>query len=88
MYQAGTQYILGIRPELRGLKIDPCIPADWESFRMERWFRGALYDIEVMNPYHRCKGIQHLRVDGVEVDSNLVPVFEEGTKHQVRAILG
>jgi cellobiose phosphorylase len=88
MYQAGTQYILGIRPELRGLKIDPCIPADWESFSMERWFRGTLYEIEVTNPYHRCKGIKHLRVDGIETDGNLVPVFEVGTKHQVRAILG
>ncbi len=87
MYQAGTQYILGIRPELNGLRIDPCIPANWESFRMRRWFRAAWYDIEVSNPDHRCKRIKRLWVDGVELEGNVAPIFKDGNSHQVRAIL-
>ncbi len=31
-YQAGIQYILGVRPEYEGLRIDPCIPSEWKSF--------------------------------------------------------
>ena len=33
MYQAGTQYILGVRPTYTGLLIDPCIPHDWHGLQ-------------------------------------------------------
>ena len=29
-YVAITQWILGIRPEFDGLRLDPCIPPEWE----------------------------------------------------------
>ncbi len=31
-FVALTQWILGIRPDHDGLRIDPCLPADWEGF--------------------------------------------------------
>lgn len=42
-----TQYILGIRPELTGLRVEPIIPKDWEGFQVVRDFRGVRYDISV-----------------------------------------
>jgi cellobiose phosphorylase len=32
-YQAGTQYILGVRAEYNGLRVDPCIPSAWGGFK-------------------------------------------------------
>lgn len=32
MYQSATKYILGIRPEHDGLRIDPCVPDSWKKF--------------------------------------------------------
>jgi len=32
-YFSATQYILGIRPEMDGLRIDPCIPHGWQGFK-------------------------------------------------------
>ena len=46
-FVAITQWILGIRPEHDGLRIDPCLPSDWDGFRAVRRFRGATYDITV-----------------------------------------
>ncbi len=46
-YVAITQWILGIRPEHDGLRVDPCVPSDWDGFRVVRRFRGATYDITV-----------------------------------------
>ena len=34
-YQAGTQYILGVRPTYDGLMIDPCIPHAWDGFQCD-----------------------------------------------------
>jgi cellobiose phosphorylase len=87
-YQAGTQYILGIRPTYEGLEIDPCIPGEWGSFRVTRAFRNAVYEIEVKNPDHVCKGVRSVAVDGSEIGANVVPVFDDGRTHRVEVIMG
>ena len=43
-----SQWILGIRPEHDGLRVEPVIPAAWAGFRATRRFRGTTYDIEVV----------------------------------------
>jgi cellobiose phosphorylase len=78
-----SQYILGIQPDYNGLKIDPCIPKDWKGFKVTRKFRGANYDIEILNPNGVCKGVAKIIVDGKIIESNLLPVFEAGTTHTV-----
>lgn len=86
-YQAGTQYILGVRAGYAGLEVDPCIPKAWDGFSMKRRFRGAEYEIVVTNPEHVSKGVQKLVVDGKAIDGNVVPVFDGGT-HRVEVVLG
>jgi cellobiose phosphorylase len=86
-YQAGTQYILGIRPAYDGLVVDPCIPRAWDGFGVRREFRGATYHITVENPQHICKGVKSAAVDGQAIEGNTVPIFEGGT-HQVLVVMG
>lgn len=86
-YVAGTQWILGVRPEVDGLRIDPCIPANWPSFTVQRKFRGGSYDIRVSNPNNVCKGVKEMRVDGELIAGNKAPIFTSG-KHIVEIILG
>ncbi len=87
-YQAGTQYLLGIRPDYAGLRIDPCIPAEWDGFKAVRRFRGADYEIAVRNPAHVGRGVAELIIDGTPHRGNLIPAFGDGLRHQVVAILG
>ncbi len=68
-YFSATQAILGIRPELEGLRIDPRLPSAWPGFRATRRFRGCEYRIEV-----RRTGRRRMLVDGAEIDGSLVPV--------------
>jgi len=87
-YQAGTQYILGIRPTYAGLEIDPCIPTDWDGFRAHRVFRGTTYEIEVQNPNHVSKGVVTMIVDGQPIAGTIVLVHEDGGTHTVKVTLG
>jgi len=73
MYLAATQYILGLRPTLSGLRIRPCVPAAWTGYRVRRRWRGAVHEIEVRNPDGRQCGLRELRVGGKEVDGDVVP---------------
>jgi cellobiose phosphorylase len=88
MYQAGTMYILGIRPDYNGLVIDPCIPKKWDGFKVTRKYKNAVYNIEVKNPEHISKGVYRIKVDGREINGNIVPVFEDGKNHSIEAVIG
>jgi cellobiose phosphorylase len=87
-YQAGTQWIIGIRVEYDGLRIDPCIPSSWDGFSAVRKFRGSTIRIKVHNPEHVCKGVAKMAIDGKQVEGNLVPVSILGNNHDVEVWLG
>jgi cellobiose phosphorylase len=87
-YQAGTKYILGIRPTYTGLEIAPCIPPDWDGFTARRQFRGATYEITVTNPEHVSKGVREMCVDGQRVEETVVPIFGDGKVHTVEVVMG
>lgn len=86
-YVAGTQWILGIRPEFDGLIIDPCIPNAWPEFKVRRQFRGAIYDIHVRNPDGVSKGVASMHIDGELVDGNKAPIFSRG-EYKVEVTMG
>ncbi len=87
-YVAITQYILGIRPDYDGLVINPCIPAEWEGFKVRRLFRGSLFGIEVSNPNHVSKGIREIRVNGKKNESNKISIQKNIKEYNVEIIMG
>ncbi len=86
-YFSATQYILGIRPELDGLRIDPCIPSTWPGFTATRRFRGRTVQIEVKNPHGVCRGVRSLTLNGEILPGNLVPADKLGEENRVEVIL-
>ncbi|MGE5439936.1 MAG: GH36-type glycosyl hydrolase domain-containing protein, partial [Bacteroidota bacterium] len=86
-YTAVTKYILGIRPSYYGLVIDPCIPKDWTGFEVKRKWRGALYNIKVLNPDGVEKGVKCISVNGEPVEGP-VPVQAPGTENEVEVTMG
>jgi len=88
MWKVCLDWILGVRAELRGLLIDPCIPAEWDGYKVIRRFRWATYEIEVTNPDHVSMGVAEIEVDGRKWDSHLLPVFGDGKTHKVSVRMG
>lgn len=81
-------YILGIRPTYHGLELDPCLPKDWEAISARRWFRGAVYEVEIDKPKGISKGIKRITVDDKEIDTNIVFPHSDGEIHRVRIEMG
>ena len=79
---------MALRPTLTGLMIDPCIPHQWDGYTVRRIYRNANYVIQVENPHHWSKGVGRITVDGVEIDGNILPIFDDGKTHQVVVTLG
>jgi len=87
-FVAITQYILGIKPDFDGLKIEPSIPRDWDGYTVIRQYRGDTYRIKVKNPNHVSCGVARITVDNQEIFGNILPVFGDGKVHEVEVILG
>ena len=73
-----TQWILGIRPEHEGLRIDPCLPSSCDGFRAVRRYRGATYRIAIHKPVGITGRVRSLLVDGESVDGTLVTPLPAG----------
>ena len=85
-YYAISQWILGIRTTLEGLKIAPVIPRSWPGFKATRIFRGVTYSIAI----ERGGEGNHiaLTVDGLPIEGDIVPIPTDGRKEvEVRGIL-
>ena len=82
-----SQYILGIRPDFDGLKIDPCIPTEWEGFHVRRLYRESVLDITVENRAGVSRGVKQIIVDGEKIEGNTLPLLSSG-EHTVRVVMG
>jgi cellobiose phosphorylase len=74
---AVTQYLLGVRPEYEGLRVQPCLGPDIPQFTVTRQCRGATYRISVRNG----GGTQiRLTVGGQPIEGTVIPYAPVGTE--------
>ncbi|MDD3214282.1 MAG: glycosyl transferase, partial [Eubacteriales bacterium] len=76
-FYAVSQAILGIKPCLNGLTIDPCLPSGLSDVRIHRVFRGNTYEIEIRNLSGGEKGTAEVSVDGEPIKGNTIPATLE-----------
>ncbi len=86
-FVAASQHILGIRPGFEGLIVDPCIPKQWKEVSITRKFRNAVYSIKVANISGKGKGVSEMKVDGISVKGNVLPIFNDNKIHNVEVKL-
>jgi cellobiose phosphorylase len=76
-YIAITQEILGIRPGLDGLQVNPVIPATWPGFEATRIYRGVTYAVQVQRA---SPGEEPgVYVDGRQIFGVTIPLPPAGT---------
>ena len=76
-YVAITQAILGIRPTLAGLQVDPVLPSGWDGYTATRVFRGVTFEIAVVR--QGTDSHTAMTVDGLPVDGTVAPLPVSGT---------
>jgi cellobiose phosphorylase len=76
-----------VQPDYDGLVVNPCIPNEWDGFKITRKFRGTTFNIEVLNPNHISKGVKELWIDDVKTEGNKIPV-QNKKECKVKIIMG
>ena len=67
-----TQYLLGIRPTLAGLLIDPTIPSTWKGYTITRTYRGCRLTIRVKNPNGVEHGVRSITLNGAPIHGTVI----------------
>ena len=81
LHRVVAEWVLGVRPEWDGLRLDPCLPPGWDRARMVRPWRGATWEIEIERGAAAA-----VEVDGARLPGSVIPVPNQpGGRHRVRA---
>ena len=80
-FVAISQHILGVRPELDGLRIEPCLPTEMKEVEVVRRCRGGEYRITIDN--RNPSGSPSLQVGGVAHEGMLVPYADPGSTVEI-----
>jgi cellobiose phosphorylase len=82
MYRLIVESLLGLRLESNKLSFAPCLPAEWESFKMHYRYRETIYHITILQT-SAGKGETHVTVDGVEQHEKVIPLSDDRQEHTV-----
>lgn len=79
--------ILGMRPNLEGLRLAPSIPSSWDGFTAQKDFRGCKLSITVKNPSHVQSGCKELTVNGKKMEGNFIPASALTAKTEIVLVM-
>ncbi|MDO5557912.1 MAG: hypothetical protein Q4G05_06755 [Clostridia bacterium] len=78
MYDAGIEYILGLKIEKGILKIEPCIPKEWRAYSIHYKYKDSIYNIEVKNPNGKNTGVEVIKLNGDVVKNKEIMLQNTG----------
>jgi cellobiose phosphorylase len=80
MYRLIVESLLGLRLKVDELRLTPCLPADWEGFKMHYRYRETVYHITVLQTPAGNGGMS-VSVDGVEQHDKTIPLVDDRKEH-------
>ena len=72
MWYTVSEFILGIKPDYDGIRIDPCLPETASDYTVTRKFREADYEITI-HPNGVQKGVKSITLDGQPITGTVIP---------------
>ena len=80
MYRLIVESLLGLRLEADKLYIEPCLPADWDSFKIHYRYRETFYRITVIQ-LHKGTSKFSLIVDGTICKEKFIRLVNDNQEH-------
>ena len=82
MYRLIIESLLGLRLETDKLYIEPCIPSEWDSYKIHYRYRETMYHITI-SQFHGNTGKLKIIVNGIEDQSNYIRLTDDHQDHHV-----
>jgi cyclic beta-1,2-glucan synthetase len=82
LYRLITESLLGLKLEVDKLRFAPCLPPDWEDFKLHYRYRETTYHIAVRQT-HDAATATRVTVDGVEQRDGVIALLDDRVEHAV-----
>jgi cellobiose phosphorylase len=82
MYRLIVESLLGLTLEVDKLRFAPCLPSDWEGFKVYYRYRETVYEIDVRQQ-PGGEGRTIVTVDGMEREDGTIPLVDDRRNHSV-----
>jgi len=82
IYQLIVEWLLGIKQEGNTLRLSPCIPAGWDSFKIVYRHLETPYLITIIQE-RSVTGIMGMTVDGMEQKDGIITLVNDNTEHTI-----
>jgi cellobiose phosphorylase len=86
MYRLVLESLLGLRLVGSQLHFAPCLPADWQAFKIHYRYRETVYHIVVLQTRTgdaAACGVARVTLDGVEQSDRTVSLADDHREHSV-----
>ncbi len=80
--------ICGMRPDADGIMIAPSIPSEWDSFKIEKNFRGKKLNITVDNSAHVESGVKSVTLNSKILKDNYVLADMLTEVNEIKIVMG
>jgi cyclic beta-1,2-glucan glucanotransferase len=88
MYRLITESLLGLRLEVDRLRIEPVLPAGWESFDLHYRYRETFYHIRVHSQVGGDSTLTRVTCDGVDQPDRRIPLVDDRREHTAEVHVG
>ena len=82
LYRLIVESLLGLKLEVDKLRLAPCLPADWEGFKMRYRYRGTIYHITVLQ-IRGANNETSVTVDSIAQRDLVIPLVDDRLEHSV-----
>jgi cellobiose phosphorylase len=97
MYRLSLETLLGLHLEVDRLRIAPCIPDHWASYKIHYRYRETIYHIIIKRVADDLQPMIRVILDGVVIDEGdvdragrpqgMVPLLDDRREHQVEVMV-
>ena len=80
MYRLIVESLLGLRLEVNNLRFAPCLPAEWQEYKVHYRYRETVYHITIKKAEDGDSKAR-LTVDGVEQHDDAIHLVDDHKEH-------
>ena len=88
MYRLGLEAILGFCRAGNVLRVYPCIPKDWQAYKLTYHYGKSVYHIHVTNPNRVNTGVVRILRNGEVLPGGDIALVDENREYRVEVEMG
>jgi cellobiose phosphorylase len=86
MYRLIVESLLGLDLEVDQLRITPCLPVEWTTFKIHYRYRETFYHITIHNNGADTK-VCRMTLDGAELTDSFITLIDDRREHEVEILM-